>query len=88
MTRHIHTVDQVLRLEIGYNNSMAPASLMDAITEAMERANILTLAGVIYVRGETPAENLVAVDLWAPDVEPTTEVPPTPDPEKDSTIEP
>ena len=69
MVRPIQTVDQVLRLEIGYNNAMAPASLMEAIIEALERGGILDAAGIIYLRGETPAENLVAINLWAPDVE-------------------
>ncbi len=79
--RCIQTVNQVLRLEIGYNNGdIGPASLMDAIEEALKKGEVLDEAGVVYIRGDMPAENFIAVDIWAPDPENAVEPPPTPSP--------
>ena len=76
--RHIQTVNQVLRLEIGYNGDIGPASLMEAITEALTKSGVPDEVGVVYIRGDTPAENFIRVDIWASDAEPTIEPPTAP----------
>lgn len=69
-THHIQTVDQTLKLEIGFAGELGAAGLTEAIIEALEKGGVLAEAGVVYVKAEAPGEQLSAIDIWAPEEEP------------------
>jgi hypothetical protein len=77
MNRHIQTVDQVLRLEIAYSSELGAAGLTEAIIEALDKGGVLEEANVIYFKAEAPGQELIAIDIWAPDPEPADVEPPT-----------
>ncbi len=75
-TRHVSTTVRTLRLEVGYASDLGPAGLTEAIIEALGKG-VLQEAGVVYVKAEAPGEDLMQVDIWAPEpVEESVTVPP------------
>ena len=84
---HTHTVDRILRLEIGFASDMAPALLSDVIIEALlapfNEHSVIKQARIVYIKSSAPGVPLTAVDIFAhvPEPEDDREPPALPSPD-------
>lgn len=67
--QHTRTVNRFLYLEVGFAGELGPASLHDAIVEALDKAGILDEAVVTYIRARSPEMVGEAIDVWVPEAE-------------------